>query len=98
MRNPPHHLSRLPRKLLVTLISVYQATLSPDHGALRTLFPYGYCRHEPTCSAFGKQVILERGVVRGMLLLLRRLLSCHPWARVNDAKWRALAERMHGHA
>jgi len=71
----------LPRKMIVAAITVYQHTLSPDHGPLRHLWRYGYCRHEPTCSEYGKRVIMERGVVVGGILTARRLLTCHPWRK-----------------
>ena len=71
----------LPRTLLTGAITLYQRTLSPDHGPLRHLWRYGYCRHEPTCSEYGKLVIMERGVVGGGILTVRRLLTCHPWRK-----------------
>lgn len=70
----------LPRRSAVFALSVYQKTLSPDHGPLRRLHPYGYCRHEPTCSEYGKNVLRERGFIIGSLLTIRRLLTCHPWS------------------
>ncbi|MBI5794471.1 membrane protein insertion efficiency factor YidD [Candidatus Uhrbacteria bacterium] len=90
MRNLLRHVWHLPRKLLVNAISLYQCTLSPDHGPLRSLFPYGYCRHEPTCSEYGKRVLPGCGAVIGSSLSVTRLLSCHPWAKVSDEKWKAL--------
>ena len=74
----------LPRALLFVLITLYQKTLSPDHGPLRALYPYGFCRHHPTCSEHGKNVIVERGAIIGLFLILRRLLSCHPWRELSD--------------
>lgn len=71
----------VPRRVMIALISVYQQTLSPDHGPLRHLYTYGYCRHLPTCSQYAKEVLAQRGFVIGMLLTLRRLLTCHPWAK-----------------
>ncbi len=90
MRNLLRRLWHIPRKLLVILIELYQRTLSPDHGVLRGMFPYGYCRFDPTCSEFGKRVIAEHGVLIGIPLLLKRLLSCHPWAAVRDEKIMAM--------
>lgn len=71
----------LPRKGLVLLIEIYQHTLSPDHGPLKALYPYGYCRHEPTCSEYAKQTITKRGVVIGLPLSFLRILSCNPFSR-----------------
>jgi uncharacterized protein len=93
-RNLPAHILRLPRNLIAGLITAYQRTLSPDHGPLRHLNPYGYCRHEPTCSEYGKKMILDRGVLIGIPLFLGRLLTCHPWAKVSDEKFRKMVERL----
>ncbi|MBI3816831.1 membrane protein insertion efficiency factor YidD [Candidatus Peregrinibacteria bacterium] len=81
---------RLPRNGLIACITLYQQTLSPDHGHLRELHPYGFCRHEPTCSEYAKVVLSERGVVLGMPMMLLRLLSCHPWRRIDEAKIRKI--------
>ncbi len=81
---------RLPRSIAVAFIRGYQATLSPDHGPLRHLHPAGYCRHEPTCSMYGVRALKDRGFVVGTLLLMRRVLSCHPWRKPDDARIRRL--------
>src|SRR5688572_18651801 len=83
-----------PRHLLVLLLTVYQNTLSPDHGPLKDLYPYGYCPHSPTCSMYAKQVITERGAIVGSLLAAKRLLSCHPWARPSNERLQTLAANM----
>jgi len=80
------HIWHLPRKVISLLIGLYQRTLSPDHGPLKHLFPYGYCRHEPTCSEYGKRVLLKRGVFIGGVLLIARLLTCHPWKKPSEEK------------
>ncbi len=71
----------LPRNLLISMINLYQFTLSPDHGPLKSLHPYGFCRHEPTCSDYGKHVLKTRGAVIGVMLLIVRVLSCNPWTK-----------------
>ena len=68
------------------MIEAYQKTLSPDHGPLKDLYPYGFCRHEPSCSQYGKQVLRERGLVIGGLLIFARVLNCHPWKKPDDAR------------
>lgn len=80
-----------PSSIAIAVITAYQKTLSPDHGPLRHLHAYGYCRHSPTCSQYGKQVIAQRGLLLGGWLLLKRILSCHPWAKISDEKYRTLA-------
>lgn len=83
----------LPRILAITLISLYQRTLSPDHGPLRHLYPYGYCRHEPTCSEYAKTVFAKRGFLLGLMLTTMRILRCNPFARVSEKKWAAVSSR-----
>jgi uncharacterized protein len=86
-------MSSLPSRFLAACIRGYQLTLSPDHGPLRHLYTYGYCRHEPTCSEFARTMLLERGVVRSLWPITRRLLSCHPWAKPSEEKMRHAAKR-----
>lgn len=69
----------IPRNFLVFIISVYQKTLSPDHGPLKKLYPFGYCRFSPTCSDYGKEVIKKRGVVVGGAKTLYRIARCNPF-------------------
>lgn len=76
----------LPRRLLVRLISLYQMTLSPDHGPLKDLYAYGYCRHTPTCSQYAKQIVEQRGVIVGGSKTVWRLLHCTPFHSPSEAK------------
>ncbi len=79
----------------IAIITLYQNTLSPDHGPLRHLYPYGYCRHSPTCSEYAKQQLRERGLIIGSLMAVKRVLSCNPFTKISDAKWREMAKRVH---
>lgn len=81
-----------PRRSMIALIRLYQATLSPDHGPLRVLHPYGFCRHEPTCSEYGVRILEQRGFVIGMVLLIRRVLSCHPWKKPSPERIRKVID------
>jgi len=56
-----------------TLIMFYRWVISP-------LFP-PCCRFHPTCSAFMFEAIDRHGAFKGIVLGIRRLLSCHPWAK-----------------
>jgi len=69
------------RQLVLGLIRLYQKTLSFDHGALRHLFPNGYCKYHPTCSEYGYQVVARYGVVKGGCMAVWRILRCNPWSR-----------------
>lgn len=80
------HVWLLPRHAIILALRVYQLTISPDHGPLRHLWTYGYCRHSPTCSAYAIDVVRKRGAVIGSLLAIKRVLSCNPWAKIDDKK------------
>lgn len=68
-----------PRKALLLVIRAYQKTISPDHSALRHLFPHGYCRFSPSCSEYSYQVVAKYGLARGSLKAIWRVLRCNPW-------------------
>ena len=70
----------LPKILAQGLIEAYQLLLSPDHSWLAARFPYGYCRHYPSCSQYAKQALERFGLIKGSWLVLKRLLRCHPWS------------------
>ncbi|MEO8065538.1 MAG: membrane protein insertion efficiency factor YidD [Candidatus Doudnabacteria bacterium] len=69
-----NYLLALPLRLLVYL---YQLTVSPDHGLIRGLFPHGYCKFYPTCSAYAAIVLKEQGI-KGLPKISRRLIACRP--------------------
>jgi uncharacterized protein len=94
MRNLLHHIVRLPRNLIVHLITGYQHTLSPDHGPLRHLYPYGYCRHSPTCSEYAKDVMQKRGVLIGLPLSIWRIAGCNPFAKPSQKRLLEVAHRL----
>ncbi|HRI27178.1 MAG TPA: membrane protein insertion efficiency factor YidD [Chitinophagales bacterium] len=64
-------LNRLLKQVFIFPIRLYRLILSPYLG--------GACRYTPTCSAYMIEAIQEWGVVKGIYLGTKRLLSCHPW-------------------
>ena len=60
-----------PRRVLMSLISLYQSTVGP------ALPPA--CRYQPTCSHYAYHALERYGVFHGSWLAARRLLRCHPW-------------------
>jgi uncharacterized protein len=62
---------RLLGDLLRGLIGAYQLLISP------LLLPA--CRFEPSCSHYAQEAIAAHGVLRGIVLTLKRLARCHPW-------------------
>lgn len=59
------------RKILVFFIRVYQYVISP--------YMAPSCRFTPTCSNYSIEAIQRFGVIKGCLLAVRRISSCHPW-------------------
>ena len=80
--------SKVPATVLIVFIKVYQKTLSPDHGWMRHLYPYGFCRHHPTCSMYSIEVFRSKSYPAALFLSLKRILSCHPWKKVSDDRLR----------
>lgn len=64
------------QNIVVSLISFYQKYLSFDTGVLQVLAPGGACKYEVRCSEYTKQMIIEYGVISGMWMGFRRILSC----------------------
>lgn len=69
------------KKFLLALIRIYQKTISPDHGWLKAMFPYGYCKFHPTCSEYGYKAIEKYGVFKGMFKAFYRVLRCNPFSK-----------------
>jgi putative membrane protein insertion efficiency factor len=57
--------------VLVLLIRVYQLTISPFLGPC--------CRFYPSCSEYGKEALEKHGLMKGVWLMVKRMLKCHPW-------------------
>jgi putative membrane protein insertion efficiency factor len=55
----------------LALIRWYQGSVSPS------LPPA--CRFQPTCSHYGYEAVERHGLLKGSLLVLWRLLRCHPF-------------------
>lgn len=37
------------------------------------------CRYNPTCSHYAIEAFQSHGVLKGGVLAIKRILSCHPW-------------------
>ncbi|MDA8161508.1 MAG: membrane protein insertion efficiency factor YidD [Desulfobacteraceae bacterium] len=57
--------------LLLFLVRLYRILFSP-------ILPKS-CRFMPSCSAYAETAIKRHGPARGFILLIKRLLRCHPW-------------------
>lgn len=89
VKQPLTTLWHMPRNLTISIIGIYQMTLSPDHGPLKQLHPYGFCRHEPTCSVYAVTMFRKRGFVMGSMLTIQRIVRCNPWKTPDDNKIRS---------
>lgn len=69
------------KKLALVFIRLYQATLSPDYGWFRGLFPTGYCKFDPTCSMYTYGAIERFGVIQGSWLGIKRIVRCNPYTQ-----------------
>ena len=59
------------RKLIQSLIRLYQVAISPVLG--------NNCRFHPTCSQYASEALQQHGTMRGSRMALRRICRCHPW-------------------
>jgi putative membrane protein insertion efficiency factor len=67
------------KKILISIIKVYQKTLSFDHGPLKVFYPHGFCRFNPTCSEYSIRAIDKYGPIKGSLKSAWRILRCNPF-------------------
>jgi len=67
------------KKFLLSMIKLYQKTLSCDTGWLSYIYSERACRFYPTCSQYTYEAIEKFGIAKGCWLGLKRVLRCHPW-------------------
>ena len=56
--------------ILIKLIKIYKFIISPLLGPS--------CRYLPTCSDYSLEALRKFGLIRGIFISLKRILSCHP--------------------
>jgi len=71
-------LSAIAKVAVLSVIKLYQKTLSFDHGPLGRVFPFFGCRFHPSCSQYTYQAIEKYGIIKGSWLGLKRIVRCHP--------------------
>lgn len=59
--------------IVIALVRCYQCIISPVLGP--------YCKYRPTCSEYFIQAVEKRGVLRGGLTGIWRLLRCNPFSK-----------------
>ena len=65
------------QRVTLTLLQLYQRSVSPDHGPLRTA---GACRYYPSCSQYAIDAVRAHGAWRGLAQAGWRVLRCNPWS------------------
>jgi len=58
--------------LIIRLIKFYKFLISPFLGHS--------CRYFPTCSDYSIEAFKNFGLLKGLYLSFKRILSCHPWS------------------
>ena len=56
--------------ILIKLIEGYKFLISPLFG--------NSCRYFPTCSDYSIEALKTFGFIKGLILTLKRIFSCHP--------------------
>lgn len=55
------------------LLKIYKNSLSL---IIKFLFPSGGCKFKTTCSEYTVEVIEKYGIIKGVLMAFRRIISC----------------------
>jgi hypothetical protein len=67
----PKRTEELIRGMLISLVRLYQLTLSLFFGPC--------CRFTPSCSSYTREAIERFGIQIGVRLSVKRVLKCHPF-------------------
>lgn len=69
------------KKLILTLIKVYQKVFSLDHGIPSVFYSSRVCRYHPSCSHYMYEAIELHGISKGGWMGVKRFFRCHPWSK-----------------
>ena len=59
--------------LLIILVKLYQVLIGPIKPAV--------CKYHPSCSNYFLQALQKKGLVKGVLMGIWRILRCNPFSR-----------------
>ncbi len=70
------------RRAIISSIKFYQKIDIFNLPAFKALVIFdASCKYSPTCSDYMIGAIGEYGIMRGFLLGLKRIISCHPFSQ-----------------
>ena len=72
LRDLPRSISNWPRIAVLSLIRLYQMTISRG-------LPENTCRFYPSCSHYGYQAVYKYGALKGSWMAGWRVLRCNPF-------------------
>ena len=72
LRDLPRTIWNMPRIGVLSLIRLYQMTISKG-------MPENTCRFYPSCSHYGYQAIYKYGALKGLGMATWRVLRCNPF-------------------
>lgn len=64
------------KNLLIKMINWYQKNISEYLNSKNIK-----CKYYPTCSEYTKQAIEKYGVIKGILLGIKRIIKCNPFSK-----------------
>ena len=72
LRDLPRTIWNMPSILVLSLIRLYQMTISKG-------MPENTCRFYPSCSHYGYQAVYKHGALKGLGMATWRVLRCNPF-------------------
>ena len=76
--------------ILIKFIKSYKFLISPLLGQS--------CRYLPTCSEYSIEALKEFGLIKGVYMSIKRILSCHPWGKGGfDPNKKGMKAKNNGH-
>lgn len=80
-KKSPNSLLDMPKKFLLILIRIYQKLFSFDHSFWARPEKIRACIYYPSCSEYTYQAIERFGIIKGVFLGTKRILSCNPFSK-----------------
>lgn len=67
--------------VFVKSITLYQKIFSFDHSFWARPDIVRVCLHQPSCSEYARQALDKYGLIKGLRMSIKRIISCGPWTR-----------------